>query len=126
MHDRFPCTLNMTSHEVRIARLRNLFLILSAITNFTPLTPEQLGKFNYDVGLFDSKITEEGKVSVGTRCLQVRNRELWWIPSPRQRLFLREYDDFQTALVQRIANILRNKFPLSHPGDSDQDEIHNR
>lgn len=73
MHERSTTTaVNMTSHEIRIARLRNLFLILSAITNFTPLTDEQLAKFNYDVGLFDPKITEEGKVSEGCRTVFAR------------------------------------------------------
>ncbi|XP_003740787.1 uncharacterized protein LOC100906295 [Galendromus occidentalis] len=76
MHERSSWgTSNMTSHETRIARLRNLFLILGAITNFTPLTHDQLAKFNYDVGLFDPKITEDGKNAFAQRISTLlRNR----------------------------------------------------
>lgn len=55
--------LNMTSHEIRVARLRNLFLIMGALTNVTPLNNDELTKLNYDVGLFDPRISEESKVS---------------------------------------------------------------
>lgn len=55
--------LNMSQREVRVARLRNLFIILKAVTRLSPLTPEDLSQINYDVGLFNPRVTDDGKVS---------------------------------------------------------------
>lgn len=57
-------SLNMSQREIRMARLRNLFVIFKAITKLSPLTSEDLAQINYDVGLFDPRITDDSKVFI--------------------------------------------------------------
>ncbi|OQR69225.1 hypothetical protein BIW11_12391 [Tropilaelaps mercedesae] len=59
-----PAGLNMSQHEVGVARLRNLFLILRAVTQLSPLTSDEIRQINYDVGIFDPKITYDSKVRI--------------------------------------------------------------
>lgn len=54
--------LNMSQHEMYIARLCNLFMIPCAVTRLSPLTPDEIKQINYDVGLFDTKINDKSKV----------------------------------------------------------------
>ncbi|XP_022670366.1 uncharacterized protein LOC111254111 isoform X1 [Varroa destructor] len=82
--------LNMSQHEMYIARLCNLFMIPCAVTRLSPLTPDEIKQINYDVGLFDTKINDKSKLVLTNRI--------------RMILVRKAYDDKKDRLIPSSPN----------------------